>query len=107
MNVSASTIRIIDSGMCRSKASAAVSVSPMINVSACGMVPTGSRPANFAPAGVAHPEQPPTMAEYSIRSETAGWTCRAPKLITGIPAAAATHARAAVAQPLFWASVPR
>ena len=36
-----------------------------------------------------------------------GWTCRAPKLMTGWGAAASTHSRAAVAQPLAWAIMPR
>src|SRR6476646_4830317 len=36
-----------------------------------------------------------------------GWMWRAPKLITGSGAATSTHARAAVAQPVDWASIPR
>ena len=36
-----------------------------------------------------------------------GWMWRAPKLMTGSGAAASTHARAAVAQPVDWASMPR
>ncbi len=35
-----------------------------------------------------------------------GWMWRAPKLMTGSGAAASTHARAAVAQPVDWASMP-
>jgi hypothetical protein len=35
-----------------------------------------------------------------------GCTCRAPKLITGCGAAASTHRRAAVAQPVDWESMP-
>ncbi len=35
-----------------------------------------------------------------------GWTCRAPKEMTGWGAAASTHWRAAVAQPVDWASIP-
>ena len=36
-----------------------------------------------------------------------GWTCRAPKLMTGCGDAASTHSRAALAQPVDWASMPR
>ena len=36
-----------------------------------------------------------------------GWTCRAPKLMTGSGAATSTQSRAAVAQPVDWASIPR
>ena len=36
-----------------------------------------------------------------------GWMCRAPKLMTGSGAAVSTHSRAAVAQPVDWASIPR
>ena len=36
-----------------------------------------------------------------------GWMWRAPKLMTGSGAAASTHSRAAVAQPVDWASMPR
>ncbi len=36
-----------------------------------------------------------------------GWMWRAPKLMTGSGAAASTHSRAAVAQPVDWASIPR
>ena len=36
-----------------------------------------------------------------------GWTCRAPNVMTGSGAAASTHSRAAVAQPVDWASMPR
>ena len=39
-------------------------------------------------------------------SVTSGWTWRAPKLMTGSGAAASTHSRAAVAQPVDWASIP-
>ncbi len=35
-----------------------------------------------------------------------GWTCRAPNEITGCGAAAVTHSRAAVAQPVDCASIP-
>ena len=35
------------------------------------------------------------------------WTCLAPKLTTGTPCAAATHSRAACAQPLSCARMPR
>ena len=35
-----------------------------------------------------------------------GWTWRAPKEITGCGAAASTHSRAAVAQPVDWESMP-
>ena len=35
-----------------------------------------------------------------------GWMCLAPKLMTGSGAAASTHWRAAVAQPVDWASMP-
>ena len=35
-----------------------------------------------------------------------GWTWRAPNEITGCGAAASTHSRAAVAQPVDWASMP-
>ena len=35
-----------------------------------------------------------------------GWTCRAPKLMTGSGEATSTHSRAAVAQPVDWASMP-
>ena len=36
-----------------------------------------------------------------------GWMCRAPNEMTGSGAAASTHSRAAVAQPVDWASIPR
>ena len=36
-----------------------------------------------------------------------GWTWRAPKPMTGSGAATSTHSRAAVAQPVDWASMPR
>ena len=38
---------------------------------------------------------------------TEGCTCRAPKPITGIGAAASTTRRAAVAQPVLWERIPR
>ena len=47
---------------CRSKASAARTVSPMTSTSEWGIVPVGERPARRAPAGVEAPTQPPTMA---------------------------------------------
>jgi hypothetical protein len=36
-----------------------------------------------------------------------GWTWRAPNEITGAGDATSTHSRAAVAQPVDWASIPR
>ena len=36
-----------------------------------------------------------------------GWTWRAPNEMTGSGAATSTHSRAAVAQPVDWASIPR
>ena len=36
-----------------------------------------------------------------------GWTWRAPNEMTGCGAAASTHSRAAVAQPVDWESIPR
>ena len=36
-----------------------------------------------------------------------GWTCRAPNEMIGSGAAAWTTSRAAVAQPVDWASIPR
>ncbi len=92
--------------MWRSNARAPSTVSPKTSIIAWGIVPVASRPASDAPAGVAHEAQPPTRAAYSIRSDTAGCTWRAPKLTTGFPPAASTQARAAVAQPVPWASVP-
>ena len=35
-----------------------------------------------------------------------GWTWRAPNEMTGRGAATSTHSRAAVAQPVDWASMP-
>ena len=55
---------------------------------------------------VEHDTQPPVTAQYPRMPATSGCTCLAPSAITGLPSAAATHSRAAEANPVLWASIP-
>src|SRR6266851_2318741 len=107
LSVSTSTMRRTSSPIASSNATAALTVSPNSRIIACGIVPDApSRPASWAPNGVAQPAQPPTTAEYSNVGAISGWTWRAPKLMTRLPFAASTISRAAVAHPEQLESIP-
>ena len=82
-----------------SNALVADTVSPMIKMSAWGIVPAGSIPASCAPRPTDTPSQPPIYAFLSIRGAIIGCILRAPKLITCLSPAAFLHRAAMVATP--------
>ena len=93
--------------MSRSNASAAATVSPKISTSEWGIVPVGLRPASRAPAGVDAPDAAADDRRVvqdvrDVRVHVARPEARSRAAAPPPP----RTARAAVAQPVDWESMP-
>ncbi|OQC22496.1 MAG: hypothetical protein BWX71_02411 [Deltaproteobacteria bacterium ADurb.Bin072] len=102
-----STTLGIEPSTTSSKASAALTVSPIWRMSAWGMVPMGFSPMSRALATVATPSQPPMKAARSTIGTIDGCTRRAPKVMSPLSPQATLHREALVAMPEAWHRHPR